>query len=367
MRVVGATRIASAVPLLQPLALSAATRRACRGRGKLLDEARAAAAAASGAPAEQLERIQRVQLRTLLMIAVLAGAFYFLLPQLAQADDAWDAFTNADLKWVPVMLVLSALTYVGAAFGIMGSVAQHLRFLPTLLAQVASSFINRVTPASVGGMVLNARFLEKSGVDAASSIAAVGLSSVAGLAVHLVMTVAFFIWSGSELGKAFSLPSTSTLLLVLAILSSAIGLLLATRWGRRKLLQPLVKGVRSAAGNLARVSRSPLKLALLFGGSLVITLANVFCLYVAVVALGGDDGVAKVGAVYLAGRALASAAPTPGNLGAIEAALVAGLTGIDVEAGIAVSAVLTFRVATYWLPIVPGWLCWQLVQRWRYV
>jgi hypothetical protein len=34
----------------------------------------------------------------------------------------------------------------------------------TTLTQAASSFVNRVSPANVGGMALNARFLQKSGV-----------------------------------------------------------------------------------------------------------------------------------------------------------------------------------------------------------
>ena len=65
--------------------------------------------------------------------------------------------------------------------------------------------------------------------------------------------------------------------------------------------------------------------------------------------------------------ALAAVAPTPGGLGAIEAALVAGLTGVGMSSGLAVSAVLLYRLATYWLPVVPGWLSWRLLQRWEYV
>jgi uncharacterized membrane protein YbhN (UPF0104 family) len=32
-----------------------------------------------------------------------------------------------------------------------------------------------------------------------------------------------------------------------------------------------------------------------------------------------------------------------------------------------VSAVLTFRLATYWLPVLPGWLSLRLLQRMDYV
>ena len=64
---------------------------------------------------------------------------------------------------------------------------------------------------------------------------------------------------------------------------------------------------------------------------------------------------------------LAATAPTPGGLGAIEALLAAGLTGIGIPSGPAVSAVLLYRLATYWLPVPPGWLSWRLLQRMAYI
>jgi hypothetical protein len=32
-----------------------------------------------------------------------------------------------------------------------------------------------------------------------------------------------------------------------------------------------------------------------------------------------------------------------------------------------VSAVVISRLATYWLPVLPGWLAWRLLQRLGYV
>ena len=71
----------------------------------------------------------------------------------------------------------------------------------------------------------------------------------------------------------------------------------------------------------------------------------------------------SVGAVYLAGSAVAQAAPTPGGLGAMEAALVAGLRAAGMAAGIALPAVFMFRFATFWLPILPGWGCFTYLRR----
>ena len=365
--VIGSDSLAAAVPLLQPLALSAGTRRAVARHDGLLTKTRAAAAAASGREDTELARIQRVRPRTLLAIAAAAGAFYFLLPQLAQVGSSWRAIQSADWTWLPLVIALSATTYLASAVGLIGAVPQRIRFWPTVLAQAASSFVNRVSPANVGGMALNARYLQKSGVEPSTGVAAVGVNSVAGGIVHLVLLVVFFAWSGHSLAHAFKLPSSSKLLLILAIIVAIIGIVLATRPGRRFAAGKLIPGLKSAAVSLRRVAQNPVKMIMLFGGSALITLAYVGALAASVQSFGGGPGVIVIAAVYMGAAAIAAAAPSPGGLGAIEAALVAGLTGVGMRAGPAVSAVLLYRLATYWLPVAPGWLSWRALLRRGYV
>ena len=363
--VIGTRGVASAAPLLQPLALSAATRRSVAQQEGLLAKTRSAAAGGSGD--QQLARIQRVRPRTLVTIAALAGAFYFLLPQLAQVGSSWHAIQSAHWVWLPVVIAMSALTYLASAASLIGGVPGRVPFWPTVLAQGASSFVNRVSPANVGGMALNARYLQKSGVDPAAGVAAVGLSALAGVVVHGILMVIFFLWASRSLAQAFKLPPASKLLLILAVVAAVVGIVLATRRGRRFAATRLLKGLRSAYASLRRVAVSPAKLILLIGGSALVTLAYIGGLAASVQAFGGGTGIAEIGAVYMAASAIAAASPTPGGLGAIEAALVAGLTGVGLGSGPAVSAVLTYRLATYWLPVAPGWIALNLLQRRDYV
>ena len=360
--------LAAAVPLLQPLALSAGTRRAVAGQDGLLGRTRAAAAAASGCGTDpELARIQRVRPRTLLAVAAAAGAFYYLLPKLAQVGGSWGGVLSADWAWLPLIIALSAVTYLASAVAIMGAVPQRLPLWPTVLTQAASSFINRVSPANVGGMALNARYLQKCGVEPSAGVAAVSVNQVVGTAVHLGMLVIFFAWAGRGLSSAVTLPSGSKLLLILAVIVAVVGILLASRPGRRLASGKLVPGLRSAAASLTLVARRPGKMIMLIGGSALVTLAYIGALAASVEAFGGGPGFIVIGAVYLGAAALAAVAPTPGGLGAIEAALIAGLTGVGMSSGLAVSAVLLYRLATYWLPVAPGWLSWRLLQRWDYV
>jgi glycosyltransferase 2 family protein len=364
---IGGPAIAAAAPLLQPLALSAATRRAAAGHDGLLAEVRAAAAAAGGLGDQPLTRLQRVRPRTLLAIAAAAGAFYLILPQLAQVSSSWRALQSADWAWLPLVIAASVLTYLASAVALIGSVSSWLPVWPTVLTQAASSFINRVSPANVGGMALNVRFLQKSGVPPAAGVAAVGVNSLVGALTHVAMLVIFAAVAGHALAQAFKLPSASKLLLALAAAAALVGIVLATRKGRRFARTRLLAGVRSACGSLRSVAASPARLTLLVGGSALVTLAYIGGLAASVEAFGGGIGLAALAVVYLGASAIAAASPTPGGLGAIEAALVAGLTGVGMSSGPAVSAVLTYRLATYWLPVIPGWLSLRLLQRRDYL
>jgi undecaprenyl-diphosphatase len=365
--VIGARQMAAAVPLLQPLALSAATRHAIGHDDGLLTATRSAAAAAGGVNGQPLARLQRVRPRTLLAITAAAGAFYFILPQLAQVSSSWHALQSANWAWLPVIIAASAVTYLASAAALIGAVPGPVPFWPATLTQAASSFVNRVSPANVGGMALNARFLQKSGVPPAAGVAAVGVNALMGAVAHLILLVIFFALAGHQLAHAFKLPPASKLLLILAVVAALVGIVLATRRGRRLAKTRLLPSLRSAAVSLRTVAVSPVKLTLLAGGSALITLAYIGGLAASVQAFGGRAGIAEIGAVYLGAAVIAAASPTPGGLGAIEAALVAGLTGIGVPPGPAVSAVLTYRLATYWLPVIPGWAAWRHLQRRDYV
>ena len=132
--------------------------------------------------------------------------------------------------------------------------------LPTTLTQLASSFVNRVSPANVGGMALNARFLQKSGVSPGAGVAAVGVNALMGLLAHLILLVIFFTLAGHQLAHAFKLPPASKLLLILAVVAALVGIVLATRRGRRLAATRLLPGLRSAAVSLRTAAASPVKL-----------------------------------------------------------------------------------------------------------
>ncbi len=360
---VGAQAVLTAVPYLQPLALPAPTRRAWRSNKEVLDALRDAVRNSTGVEPAPLARLDRIRPRTALSIAALAGAFYLLLPQLAHLDESAEAATHANWWWLGPMLVGAAATIVFAALAFVASVREPIAYLPALRMQLASSFVSRLAPANTGTLAMGVRFLQRSGVDAGAAAAAVGLCALAGFVGHITLMFAFLAWVGtSDVG--FSLPQANVVFIVIAVAVSAAGLVIvAVPALRRRILPPVLVQIRNAASSIADVLTSPMRVLSLTYGSLGVTMSFILTLAAAVAAFGGGVSFPEIGAAYLVAAALGSAAPTPGGLGAVEAALVGALTGYGMASGPAVSAVLTFRLITYWLPALPGWFTFHWMQR----
>jgi uncharacterized membrane protein YbhN (UPF0104 family)/tRNA A-37 threonylcarbamoyl transferase component Bud32 len=359
----GPKAVVASVPYLQPLALPAPTRRSLRGNREVLDALQEAVRNATGVEPAPLARLERVRPRTAVSILALAGGFYFLLPQLADVGETAEAASRANWWWLVPILAGAAATFFAAALSLLGSVPQPIPYLATVRMQVASAFVGRIAPANTGTLAVGIRFLQRAGVDTAAAGAAVGLNALVGLVVHLSLMAAFIAWAGTR-GPGFSLPDTNIWLVVIAIGGAVSGLIVGLVPAlRRRVLPPLLGYLRTAGSSLADVVTDPWRVLALLGGALGITFAFILTLMAAVAAFGGGVSFPEVGAAYLIAAAIGSATPTPGGLGAVEAALVAALSGYGMADSAAVSSVLTFRLATYWLPMLPGWIMFQQMQR----
>ena len=98
--------------------------------------------------------------------------------------------------------------------------------------------------------------------------------------------------------------------------------------------------------------QTPAKLAQLIGGALLLDMSFVAALVCATRAFGSGPG-RLLAVVYFAGAIIGSAVPTPG--GSVASRPRVGRISIGVDSGTAVSSVLLYRLATYWLPIPFGW------------
>ncbi|THA70257.1 lysylphosphatidylglycerol synthetase family protein [Streptomyces sp. A0958] len=316
------------------------------------------------APVEPI-RLERIKPRTLFSFIAGAIAAYFLISQVTQADFG-AVVEQAEWGWVAAAVGFSALSYVAAAMSLLGFVPERVSFAKTVLAQVAGSFVKIVAPAAVGGVALNTRFLQRSGVRPGLAVASVGASQLFGLGCHILLLGAFGYLTGTEKTPSSLTPSRTV---IAGLLTVAVLVLVVT--AIPFLRKFVVTRVRSLfAGVVPRmldVVQRPQKLLTGIGGMLLLTGVFVMCLDASVRAFSGPDtphlSYASIAVVFLAGNALGSAAPTPGGMGAVEGALTLGLIAVGLPKEVAAPAVLLFRLLTLWLPVLPGWLCFNHLTR----
>jgi uncharacterized membrane protein YbhN (UPF0104 family) len=286
------------------------------------------------------------------MIVLGSIAGYVLLSQLAQVDLV-ALIANAQWSWLGIGLLLSLVTYVGAAWSLSGFVPERLKLTRTIQAQVAGDFATLVSPPTLGAIAINVRYLQKSGLHPALAAASVGVSQVMAFVVHIVLLLGFGIAAGTQADFTFDPPRAAVIgVAAVAVLALA---LLAIPAVRRLITSRVGPLLREVGPRLVTVAQRPFKLLEGVGGMVLLNAAYIGVLYACVEAFGGSMNIAVVAVVYLAGATIGQAAPTPGGLGAVEAALAAGLTAGGLDAGIAVSAVLLYRLITFWLPTLPGY------------
>jgi glycosyltransferase 2 family protein len=357
---VGGSELVAVLPLLQPVALAPATRKALRQRRDVLPAVRKQLLAAVPGGEVTPVQLERIRPRTLVTLVATVAALYLLAGELARAS-LGSVLRSADWRWGAAALALSAVTYVGAALSLSGFVAERLNFLHTLLVQVASSFVTLVTPAAVGGVALNVRYLQRRKIPAPVAAASVGVSQVVAFALHILLLVVFAAIAGTGTKNPIKPPTWAYF--VLAGLVVLAGVVLAVPAGRRLLRARLAPTFGQVLPRLLEVAQQPRKLAEGIGGTLLLDFSYILCLSSCVAAFGRSVPFAKIGFVYLTGSAIGSIIPTPGGLGAVEAALTAGLTAAGVPGAVAVSSVLLFRLLTFWLPVPFGWAALSYLER----
>ncbi|MGE4363101.1 MAG: YbhN family protein, partial [Mycolicibacterium sp.] len=216
-------------------------------------------------------------------------------------------------------------------------------------------FAATTTPAGVGGLALSTRFLQKGGLGALRATTAVALQQSVQVITHITLLIFFSAAVGVSADLSRFVPSATVLYLIAGAALGAVGIFLFVPKLRRWLATAVRPRVKEVANDLIALAREPRRLAVIVLGCATTTLGGALALWASIEAFGGDASFVTVTIVTMIGGTLASAAPTPGGVGAVEAALIGGLAAFGVPAAVAVPAVLLYRILTCWLPVFLGW------------
>ncbi len=361
----------SALKFVQRAALPAETRKSLRHDKGLDERLRATMQERLGIDELELAELDRISLMRMVTWVGFAVLAFFILTLVSSWSEISDAMSGIQWEWVPLVLGATLLGTVGGAMSLTGSVVRKVALGEATIIMFGQSFLNRFTPANAGGMAMRIRYLQKGGTQAAVATVAVGLTSAASGVLQIVFIVFFFVWSGSNPtsdidpagGSEGAGPDGTIILVFIAALAVALVVVAITPKLRRWLVEVVRTTLQKIRSDFGELARRPDKLGLLFGGAGIAKLATLVAFVMACRAFGIDLSFAELGALYLGASTVAAAVPTPGGVGAIEAALVFVLVNAGVEQGTAWAAVLLFRLINYWLITIPGYIALKASER----
>jgi uncharacterized membrane protein YbhN (UPF0104 family) len=324
------------------------------------------------------EEVLRVRLtgRRMLLFAtfVLAAlAFlYFVLPQLGGVKHTWDRLNDGDAWWIAVAVVVevvSMASYIAIFQGVHVPPGSPIRFRHSYQITMAGLAATRLFAAGgAGGVAVTAWSLRRSGMEGRE----VAQRMIAFLVLLYGVYLAALVVCGVGLYTGvFPGPHPFAITIVPAIIG-AIGLLaiftiafvpqdlegrLRARWLGRIAAGPASAsgGVRFAFGKLRHPDWA-------LAGVLSWWAFNVAVLYACFRAFGDAPPVAVLVQAYFVGM-LANLLPLPGGIGGVDGGMIGALVAFGVGGGLALIAVLMYRLLAFWLPSIPGVIAYFQLRR----
>jgi uncharacterized membrane protein YbhN (UPF0104 family) len=287
-----------------------------------------------------------------------------LLAQIGSLRDVGPTLARAEWAWVGLAFVFSLLTYPTSAVALQASLPNRLPFGRVTELQLAGKFAGLVTPGGFGSDAMDIRFLQGQGVGTTAAV-------TSGVAISLLRTIgewslfALCAWSTKGTFSLGGLPPGLGKIGLVVVIALAVAAALVHRVP--KLRQKVVPQIRSAWDTVAGLVKSPKRTLLIIGPGIVGALLYALCLGSCLKAYGGHLSLATLVVINTGASTVANATPVPGGMGVAEAGLTAGLTAAGIPSTIAVAAVMTHRILTFWLPPLGGWVAMRDLTRRKYI
>ncbi len=339
---------------------------------------------------EEMPHIFLTRRRALLFgtfVIVSLALLYVVLPQLATVRHTLARLNEGDVWWIAIAIVLELLSiasYIAIFQGVHVPPGSPIKLRESYLIMMTGLAATRLFAAGgAGGVAVTAWALRRSGMErrevAQRMIAFLVL--IYGVYMLALIVCGVGLYTGLFPGQhPFALtigPAIVGAVVILLFLGIALvpedlerrlgGVGSArgrapSRWLRRLAVAPasLSAGVRYALQLLRRPEWA-------MAGTLGWWGFNIGVLYASLRAFGEPPPTAVVIQAYFVGM-LANLLPLPGGIGGVDGGMIGALVAFGVSVGLAVPAVLTYRLLAFWLPSIPGAIAYfqlrRTVSRW---
>lgn len=301
-----------------------------------------------------------------LMGVAVCAALILVVTHLSEEEEFLRLLRQIDWYWLGLALVLQSGTYLlqGIVWRVVaGSKGQTLSLGRSLELSLAMLFVDQALPSGgISGVAVVSGALTRLGMPRAVVASAV-LVDVA--MYHLAYASCMALALGVALHHA-SLPAWVNLAMLIFVLVDfgVAGFLIylpsgglmwvKTRLQRFTRLTRLLQWVEHAPQNSFQNHRV---LVQAFAMHAMIFLLDAGTIWVAARALGVPASVGGVFASFMVSNLFRTIGIIPGGLGTFETASVMALKSIGMPLPVGLSATLLFRGLSFWLPMLPGFVC----------
>ena len=305
-----------------------------------------------------------------LTVAVAGAALYLALPKLIAVLGAWPRLSTLNPAWFTVCLAAELASFT-CNFALQRLALRTRGWFAVVTAGLAGNAVTNSLPGgSAAGAAVQFHMLTTAGFDTDTAVG--GLTAFSLLEVGGLLALPIFALPAILAGVPVSRGLVHTALLGIAafVLYAIFGVIvLRTDWplatlGRaaQSLWNRATRGRRPVTGLDQRLlterdtiravlGKNWRQAAILTAGRLGFDYG---CLLAALRATGASPQPSLVLLAYAAAGIVALFPVTPGGLGIVEASLSGLLVLAGVRAGYAVLAILAYRIASYWLPLLAG-------------
>lgn len=297
-------------------------------------------------PSKQSKKV--VIVRIAISGGLVALAAIVLAKNWATVADSLRAAKTANAAWLVPALLCTAITYLIAAATYNILAIRRLRYKETVLVELSTAFVNRLLPAGLGGLGVHGVYLYRRKHTATEATAVVSVNNALGMAAHLLLLGSVLMFDHTvfnQLAKHFHIGLNIWLLPGVLL---ALVLISLHPWVRQK----LAMFAKNFLISIRKIGSFKVARAFVLAAALTVTYTSI--LYMCTHALQLSLNPVQVFVVFSVGMLFSTATPTPGGLVGAEAGLFAGFVGYGVPTATAGAVVLLYRLATYWIPLLPG-------------
>ena len=309
-------------------------------------------------------------------VVLVAGvSLYLVFPAITEVLASWPRLSTLDPRWF-ALAVAAEIAHFTCTFALQRLALRTRAWFPVITSQLAGNAITLIMPGGAAvGAALQFRMLATSGSDTDSTVG--GLASFSLLGVGGLLALPVFALPVILLGAPTNrgLVNAAVLGAVGFVIFAALGAVVLAydaplRWAGRgaQRLWNLVMRKRPLEGLDATLleQRNQIRTALgqqwwqallLSAGRLAF---DYLCLLAALRATGSRPRPSLILVAYAVAGIVGMIPATPGGLGLVEASLTGLLVLAQVDSSQAVLATLTYRLASYWVPLCAGPIAYGL-------